>query len=308
MSMKYSIELLNASLLNNLGALKKISYWLRVMNRPNGWHYDLDKVWIINELEKKGLHKGSTLLDAGSGQSEMPYLLASMGYNIVSLDFSERVVPERSKGIFQVEGDGMASIEYEHPYMGIINYGNNPLIARINLSNAFKIPSILITSVMSKLVHLWERYIKKHDAYGFIKLLRASFHDIPIQSQSIDAIFSISAIEHAEINHFDKNIKEFERIVKPGGIILITTSANNLEDSTYDDETSGMCFSQNDLNKHFPNATIEFNYEADERSILDSKLFTSRIDSYYWRNKKSFFYNKNFSKLPYMPVGIKIIK
>jgi ubiquinone/menaquinone biosynthesis C-methylase UbiE len=202
----------------------------------------------------------------------------------------------------------MTSIDYKHPYMGIINYGNNPLIARINLSNAFKIPSILISSVKSKLVHLWERYIQKHDAYGSIKLLRASFHDIPIQSQSIDAIFSISAIEHAEIKLFDKNIKEFERIVKPGGIILITTSANNKEDSTYDDETSGICFSKNDLNKHFPDALVKFNYEADERSIIESKIFYSRIDSYYWRNKKSFFYKKRISKLPYMPVGIKIIK
>ena len=40
------LRLLGASLLNDSDKLAEISHWLKVMNRPNGWHYDLDHIFF----------------------------------------------------------------------------------------------------------------------------------------------------------------------------------------------------------------------------------------------------------------------
>ena len=77
------IKFLPASLLKDRRKLMELTYWLRVMNRPNGWHYDLDHIWILNELEAAGLAKGATIIDAGAGQGIMQYLLAARGYNVI---------------------------------------------------------------------------------------------------------------------------------------------------------------------------------------------------------------------------------
>ena len=37
-----SIELLNGDLLSDQEKLDEIDHWLKVMNRPQGWHYDMD--------------------------------------------------------------------------------------------------------------------------------------------------------------------------------------------------------------------------------------------------------------------------
>ena len=76
--MNNKIKLLTTSLLDDCKKLKELTYWLRVMNRPNGWHYDLDHIWILDELEKSGITKGSTIIDAGAGQGIMQYIVVSI--------------------------------------------------------------------------------------------------------------------------------------------------------------------------------------------------------------------------------------
>ena len=44
-------ELLGTQYLENKEILKLIDYWLKVLNRPQGWHYDLDIIWILEELK-----------------------------------------------------------------------------------------------------------------------------------------------------------------------------------------------------------------------------------------------------------------
>ena len=62
--MKNSYELLNSDLLKKRDYLNKIDYWLSVMNRTQGWHYDLDIIWLIKNLKKYNINEGSTILDA----------------------------------------------------------------------------------------------------------------------------------------------------------------------------------------------------------------------------------------------------
>jgi ubiquinone/menaquinone biosynthesis C-methylase UbiE len=308
------IKLLNASLLNDERKLAELTYWLRVLNRPNGWHYDLDHIWAINELERSGILPGATILDAGAGQGILQYLLSARGYKVISLDFSARKKPLRSLGIFNIVGQGDSSIDYQHPYMTFINYGvYSPMIhlRKINASIFKKIPIArcrFISYIRSIAYYAFERLFVNHNNYGDIVYLRAPFHDIPLASGSIDAVVSISAIEHADIKLFDQNIKEMMRILSPGAPLLLTTSATVSNENSYHEKSSGWCFSYSWFRNYFPNIPCEFDLENCIHALLQSKIFTSRLDPYYYYDKNSFCYKKYIKSFPYLPVAVKIIK
>ena len=306
--MKNQLTLLDTKLLNNNFLLNKISYWLNVMKRPNGWHYDLDQIWVIEQLKENGIHPGSTILDAGAGQGVTQYLLSSMGYNIISLDFSSRIKPPRANGIFEIEIKGDEEILYKHPYMDFIDYNikNNTLL-RI-FKNFEHIPIKTAYFLKSHFFYIYERFLKNHKNYGKITYIRAPFHDIPLSDSSIDAIISISAIEHADINLFEKNILELTRILKTNSPMLITTSATNETENKFLEKFSGWCFSQTFLQNKFTNANFLFDYNHTYKNLLNSKILKSRIDPYYYNDKESFCYKKNIINIPYLPMGIKIYK
>lgn len=312
--MNNEIKLLNASLLDDRKKLKEISYWLKVMNRPNGWHYDLDQIWILKELEKAGILPGSTIVDAGAGQGMTQYLLAARGYNVISLDFSPRTKPSRSLGIFNVVGDGDSDIDYQHPYMKFISYGVNSsvgIVGRLKIATLKKIPLLpqrIIRHAVSALFYLYERFARSHGSYGTITYLRAPFHEVPLASDSVDAVISISAIEHADISLFHENIKELTRLLKPGSPLLLTTSATTSDENNYHEKSSGWCFSLPALKTFFPGCEVNFDAENCARSLMESAIFTDRLDPYYYQDKDAFCYKKRIEALPYLPVAVKIVK
>ena len=308
------IRLLDASLLSDKKKLREISYWLKVMNRPNGWHYDLDQIWILNELEKTGILPGSTILDAGAGQGVMQYILAARGYNIISFDFSPRTKPSHSLGIFQIEGEGDRNIDYHHPYMKFLSFGadsSRSMIARLKAVTLRKIallPQRAINYGLSFLFYTYERFVKNHEDYGTITYLRAPFHKAPLPSESVDALISISAIEHADISLFDENIKELLRLLKPGASLLLTTSASNTDEDTYHEKSSGWCFSLPSLKSFFPGCKVTFDAKTCARSLIESEVFKDRLDPYYYQDEKAFCYKKRIKSLPYLPVAVKMCK
>jgi ubiquinone/menaquinone biosynthesis C-methylase UbiE len=312
--MDNEIRLLDASLLDDKKKLKEISYWLKVMNRPNGWHYDLDEIWILNELEKAGILPGSTIVDAGAGQGVTQYLLAARGYNVISLDFSPRTKPGRSSGIFNINGEGDADIDYQHPYMRFMSYGGNlsaSLISRLKFSSLKKIPLLpqrAVRVATSAWFYLFERFARRHDGYGTITYLRAPFHEVPLASESVDAVISISAIEHADIELFQDNIKELFRLLRPEAPLLLTTSATSSDENAYHEKTSGWCFSLAALQAFFPGSEVKFDAENCVRSLIGSEIFMDRLDPYYYQDKGAFCYKKRVAELPYLPVAVKIVK
>ena len=116
------IELLKAELLYDVEKLDEIDHWLKVMNRPQGWHYDMDIIWLLNNLLEAGLKKGDTILDAGAGMGVTQFVLAARGFNVISLDFTPRTSPELAEGIFSIEVDEQDKLKYEHNYIGFVKY------------------------------------------------------------------------------------------------------------------------------------------------------------------------------------------
>jgi ubiquinone/menaquinone biosynthesis C-methylase UbiE len=312
--MTNEIKLLSANLLNDEIKLSEILYWHRVMNRPNGWHYDLDQIWILNELEKFGILPGATIVDAGAGQGVMQYMLAARGYNVISLDFSPRTRPSRSIGIFKIFGEGDADITYQHPYMKFISYGGSArlsLTGKLKFENLKKIPLLpkrIFRRLRSVSFYMYERFVKNHDSYGKITYLRAPFHEVPMESSCVDAVISISAIEHADIKLFHENIKELTRLLRPAAPFLLTTSATIEKENTYHEKTSGWCFSLASLKKFFPECKVEFDSDSCVKSLIESEVFKGRLDPYYYECLNSLFFKKCIVELPYLPVAVRIIK
>jgi hypothetical protein len=312
--MANEIKLLDASLLSDEKKLKELTKWLRVMNRPNGWHYDLDHIWILDELENAGIKPGATIIDAGAGQGIMQYLLAARGYNIISLDFSPRTPPVRSQGIFKVLGEGNATINYQHSYMKFISYGTSRLdglIKRLTLQKLKKIPELPGRFYRRALSYAWylrERFLSDHKKYGQIRFVRAPFHDVPLESGIADAVISVSAIEHADIELFDSNIKSLLRLMKVGSPMLMTTAATKEQKNSYDNQVEGWCFSRSALANYLPGSVIQFDAESCAQSLLNSKTFMDRLDPYYYQNPESPLYKKCFNTFPYLPVALKINK
>ena len=312
--MTNEIKLLHASLLNDKNKLSELTRWLRIMNRPNGWHYDLDHIWILNELETAGIKPGATIIDAGAGQGIMQYLLASRGYNVISLDFSPRTPPARSYGIFEIRGEGDAAIVYQHSYMKFINYGtshDDGLHKRFTQQKLRRLPELPFRFYRRTLSYMWylrERFFGDHRNYHHITYVRAPFHEIPLESGIADAVISVSAIEHADIDLFMSNINSLFRLLKPAAPMLLTTSATTEDKNTYDHIVSGWCYSRSGLANYFPGSKIDFDAKICASSLLNSKTFLSRLDPYYYLDSNSPFYKKQFTTLPYLPVALKIIK
>ena len=327
--MENTVDLLSINLLDDKKRLKLIDYWLRVMDRLQGWHYDLDIIWILKELEKSGIKKGDTILDAGGGMGVTQFILAALGFNVISLDFSKRYLPQLGKGIFDIQLKNQESIDYKHDYINYIKYGNEPKIGdklqdeklhKNYIKPIYGIYSFLLkviitimkrpknslslikrnyNKIRNKLFNIVERK-SNHKEFGKIELVRAAFHNIPLSDNSVDALISVSAIEHADKVLLNNNIMEMKRIVKKGGPLLITTSATELDKDVFHEKTKGWCFSSETIKKMADNEQLkEMNFRKTEKDFLQSKLWLSRIYPYYTQDSKSEFYKRRIKRLPY---------
>ena len=319
-----SIEVLTADLLDDQDKLSEIDYWLRVMNRPQGWHYDMDIIWLLKGLEDAGIKKGDTILDAGAGLGITQFVLAAKGYNIISLDFSPRLNPSLAKDIFEIEVVEQDNLDYKHDYIGFVKYdltrneGKNnktPDLFKKVLNAMGRGPRYMLSRMKQQFQNKQNKQIninekgRNHNDFGNIKFIRAAFHDMPLKDEEVDALVSVSAIEHADPKLMAKNINEMKRIVKKGNPLLITTSGTGENKDWFHEKTKGWCFSKETLSGiNGGNLQNEFSPELAEEKILRSEIWRKRIDPYYTNDPDSGFYQRKIQSLPYLPVGIKIIR
>jgi len=263
--MKNKIELLDPDLFQKESLLNEIHYWLRVLNRPQGWHYDMDILWLFQNLEQAGIKRGSTILDAGAGMGITQFLLAAKGYNVFSLDFTPRVSPPLASGIFNIKTEYQENLEYKHNYMGFIKYGDGQygsekeipikMYERV-LKTLNKGPSHVMRRFKARVRKMRNLHMntiektKDHTGFGNIKLIRAAFHDMPLDDQEVDALVSVSAIEHADPKLMEQNINEMKRVVKKGKPLLITTSATGKNKDWFHEKTQGWCFFKRNINRN----------------------------------------------------------
>jgi len=130
------------------------------------------------------------ILDCGSGRGVLQFYLSSKNYNIYSIDISNN----RSSII--------KKIKRKLNSFGI-KYDIDPRTVHRKLNNKYK------TNVDFK---------------------QESASELSFPDNYFDRVFSISVIEHMEDEVIENSITEMERVLKPGGLLLLTFDYHPNED------------------------------------------------------------------------------
>jgi len=273
-----------------------VAFFQEYFGHVLGWHYYLDLAWIIRHV--KSLPRGALLLDAGAGSGLLQFILAELGYNVISADFADRNFPQK----------------YIKRYGKIIHYLNsrnkvfdNRYLRHLKTSYtdhsgvkaskfAFfkkKASEINSASIIEK-----TRFnpadgpvcLLKGDPFhncGRIFMYKCDLKDMSLLEDClVDGVVSVSALEHNDHVDFERCIDEILRVTKPFGELFITVSASLSED-WFHEPSKGWCFSETTLQKLFrlsDNMMSNFNKQDvlfDELRKKDNELHKKLSDAYF---------------------------
>lgn len=122
------------------------------------------------------------ILDCGAGRGVLQFYLSSKNYNIFSIDISHN----RSKQVVKFK----------------------KFLKKFGIK--FKIDP----------QHVHKKLNKKYKTNVIFELESAS--ELTFPDNYFDRVFCISVIEHMEDDIIAKSIQEMERVLKPGGLVLLT--------------------------------------------------------------------------------------
>lgn len=295
---KNSLEILSVDLLNEKELFSIFRYWSKCLGKEVGWHYSLDLIWIIKKIKELKLSHTANILDAGAGNGLSQFLLAYLGYNVLSVDFIDRSISIIPSLIFNIKKKDKLKHKFQHSYISYIKDNK-------------KENKLLVSKIIAKLNSFDFRYflkevIKRKKRYGSITFYKADFRDMKeIPNNSIDCIVSVSALEHNKQKDIKKAVTEFNRVLKPNGVMFLTTSATDRDD-WFHKPSQGWCFSEKTLIDLFSLNNPDSNF--DDYAILFQKLKNSQylqenLSSYYFHSEKGGMPWGKWNPL-YQPVGI----
>jgi SAM-dependent methyltransferase len=65
-------------------------------------------------------------------------------------------------------------------------------------------------------------------------LIRGSISDIPIRSGLLDVVISLDVLSYLKLNKVDEAVSEFNRVLKPSGLLILNLPAHNFLRSAHD--------------------------------------------------------------------------
>jgi ubiquinone/menaquinone biosynthesis C-methylase UbiE len=305
------IELLSVDLLDKHRSLvNELRLLAKSLKLEFGWHYLLDLTWIISRL---GEIKGKRIIDAGAGTGILQWYLAEHGAEIISIDRSSRyLLPIRFRKRFHVKGLRETDLSSDFDVLKNDLTKNSPskskseVLFRVNhlrmdVSGYLQTEAILHTVALHR----------KHPDSGRVIIYNQDMADLKdIQGNSIDAIASVSALEHNTPENLPVVVKELLRVLKPGGTILATLTAMKDID-TWHTPSSGWCYSAESLKRLFdlPEDTPD-NYDTH-----DTLLQAVRNCGELRDNLARFYFESDQNGMPwgkwdpqYLPVGVWKVK
>jgi ubiquinone/menaquinone biosynthesis C-methylase UbiE len=299
------IELLSVDLLEKHRTLvNELRLLAKSLKLEFGWHYLLDLTWIISRL---GEVKGKRIIDAGAGTGILQWYLAEQGAEIISVDRSSRyLLPIRFRKRFHVRGMRKTDLSPDF----------NVLKDDLVKTN----PSKSKSEVLSRVNHLrmdvsgyfqTEQLFRKYPDRGSIIIYNQDLADLKdIAGNSIDAIASVSALEHNTPQNLPIVVAELLRVLKPGGAILATLTGIKDTD-TWHIPSSGWCYSAKSLKRLFdlPEDTPD-NYASHDTFLQAVRNCDELRD-----NLARFYFESDQNGMPwgkwdpqYLPVGVWKVK
>ncbi|MRR53109.1 MAG: glycosyltransferase [Deltaproteobacteria bacterium] len=257
-----------------------------------GWHYLLDLIWIIKNISS--LPRGSVVLDAGAGNGLLQFILADMGYRIVSADFSERIIPHNCLTRYTIlKADSGRSYDNEYT-----RHLSTEFQARRHTDE----PSARSAGALRELITQCDE--------GTIIYYRTDLCSMAeLEDASIDCIVSVSALEHNSPENLTIAVHELERVLKPGRSMLITLSAADNQD-WFHEQSKGWCFTEITLARLFSlqRPRSNFNrYDQHFQELQTSNYLQQHLDPCYYRSGNN---GMPWGKWDpeYQPVGIRKLR
>jgi SAM-dependent methyltransferase len=209
-----------------------------------GWHYLLDLPWILSHATAG---PGSTVVDAGAGMGVLQWYLAMNGCKVISVDrLSRKRLPEHFRSRFDVQGQRSEDLD-PAPRTSLLHLVRRPLArARrlLRLAGAirrgYRPRRAAHVSGPGPLERSGQVFIYNQD-------LR---HLVDIPDGSIDAVVSVSALEHNHPQELPAVVAELMRVLKPGGRLVATVGASSDRD-WFHEPSKGWCFSEATLRRIF---------------------------------------------------------
>jgi len=223
------LELLSVSLLDErreeVERLRRLAKGLAL---GLGWHYLLDLPWVLREL---GAASGLRMLDAGAGSAccsggsprRAPTVLSvdRGGRELLPLQYRLRFVTARPAS------PGPQAVR-DRP-------GRDPAAARRLARTLRRSPPAAPRAAARGVVVLYGQDLR---------------HLADVDTGSIDAVVSISALEHNDPSDVARIVPELMRVLKPGCVLLATLGASAGED-WYHEPSSGWCYGEASLRRLF---------------------------------------------------------
>jgi ubiquinone/menaquinone biosynthesis C-methylase UbiE len=290
------LELISVDILEEERVLSsELKYLNYSLGFASGWHYLLDWIWTIRHLtaieEKK-------ILDAGAGIGLLQWYLALHNAEVLSVDRSDRkIIPFHLLQHFNI-------VPYtpNDKFLTLREFFL-PSLRELPLGRWLK--ALLRGALGAARTRLWKRAPGR--VWFYRKDLRALL-DIP--DDSVDYIVSISALEHNSPDELRSAVHELERILKPGGAMIVTVSAARDVD-WYFKPAAGWCYTEKTLREIFRLSDASASNYDQYNDLLEKLERSKELRS----NMTWYYYYSPHSGMPwgiwrprYQPVGIVKIK
>lgn len=290
------LEILSVDLLDrhrqSVGELRKLA---RTMRLDFGWHYLLDLVWMIDQID---LTTDKTVMDAGAGVGIMQWYLACKGVDVYSVDRGSRAdlaIPFRAR--FPVSG--LRSYDLDTPMTVVKNQlaQSNSLVKKIK--------------VQTKNLLFAGRGLLPKMGPGKVIIYNQDLKDLKdIDDNSMNTVVAVSALEHNTPDGLREVVKELLRVLKPGGKLLATLGAATKKD-WFHDASHGWNYTADTLREIFSiSSSAPDNYDQHD------ELFEKLKNNAELRDNLAGFYSKSGDNgMPwgkwdpqYIPVGVRKVK
>jgi len=271
-----------------------------------GWHYIMDLAWIYSQA--RNWPTNYRILDAGGGRGPTQFLLAELGFNVTNIDLFLNEPAHSIKNRYQMEFDIAENYQKTDYVDHLAKKIAKPHILR-NIKRA--IGNSTFYQYVSAEKHGWihERWRVKNkivDDVGRITWTKANLCSVPeIDTDTFDAVVSLSALEHIAISLLPQAWAEITRICKPDAKVAVTTSATEQKTTWFHQPSQGNCFSEQDMERIF-------GAQADENNPpIDEMLGLYQTCTYLKDNLAGFYSKSGENGMPwgkwepkYFPVGI----
>jgi SAM-dependent methyltransferase len=293
------VQLLSVSLLEHCrDIVQEMRDTSETLGLGLGWHYLLDLCWAATELRST---RELLVLDAGAGLGVMQWWLADQGATVLSVDRRTRErLPHSYRTLYHVQGLRQKDLSPISPLVALRSF------------------------LPSRYPRLWREYPAKLRSAvkalpiradscgrGVVFIYNQDLRSLPeVASSSVDAVVSISALEHNRPDDLRACVPELMRVLKPGGK-LVATLAGAKDEDWYHEPSKGWCYTEATLREIFQLPDdCPSNYDRYD------ELFAALVDCAELRdNLADFYFRSGDNGMPwgvwdpkYHPVGVVKVK